>query len=91
MRHSKNNKACVSYRTGETIPLSVLVEGERGLVASIAAQGSIRRRLLDLGLIEGTQVECLHRSACGDPIAYSIRGAAIALRQEDSGMISVLV
>jgi Fe2+ transport system protein A len=43
----------------------------------------MRRRLLDIGLIENTCVECLGRSPCGDPAAYLIRGAVIALRSED--------
>ena len=51
--------------------------------------GSMRRRLQDLGLIEGTRVECLQRSPSGDPTAYLIRGAVIALREEDSSKIIV--
>lgn len=92
MQHKKAKQLKIEVAgTGRTLPLSLLVEGERGRVSSIEVQGSIRRRLLDLGLIEGTQVVCLHRSVRGDPIAYSIRGAAIALRLEDSSRISVLV
>ena len=48
-----------------------------------AACGSIRRRLLDIGLVEDTEVECLGQSPLGDPCAYLIRGAVIAIRSED--------
>ena len=51
--------------------------------------GSIRRRMQDIGLIEGTPVECLQKSPSGDPVAYLIRGAVIALRREDSGRVMV--
>lgn len=58
-------------------------------VKKLLSTGSMRRRLLDIGLIEGTVVRCLHRSPAGDPVAYLIRGSVIALRQEDSSQIVV--
>lgn len=63
--------------------LSSLRPGERATVASLETAGSLRRRLLDIGLVEGTQVLCIGRSPAGDPSAYLIRGAVIALRAED--------
>ncbi len=48
-----------------------------------------RRRMLDLGLIIDTVVEALLKSPAGDPVAYDIRGAVIALRSEDAGKIIV--
>lgn len=64
--------------------LTRLKEGQTGNVIALLATGSMRRRLLDLGLIEGTQIQCVHKSPFGDPTAYMIRGAAIALRYEDA-------
>ena len=65
------------------IPLTRLQPGQRAVVWKLTATGSMRRRLLDIGLIENTSVECLGRSPCGDPSAYLIRGAVIAIRAED--------
>ena len=48
-------------------------------------QGALRRRLLDIGLIPGTRVTCTAVSPAGDPAAYLIRGAVIALRGRDAG------
>lgn len=45
--------------------------------------------MLDLGLVNGTNVESLHKSPSGDPVAYYIRGSVIALRNEDAGKIFV--
>lgn len=59
-------------------------------VVKILASGDLRRRFLDLGIIEGTNIEVLYRGAMGDPIAYLIRGAVIALREEDSEKIQVV-
>ena len=49
----------------------------------------VRRRLLELGLVAGTRVRCLGRSPLGDPSAYEIRGAVIALRDRDSAGVLV--
>ncbi len=73
----------------KTLPLSGVKVGEQVTVARLGATGSMRRRLLDIGLIEGTRVECLHRSPSGDPAAYAIRGAVIALRDCDSASVTV--
>lgn len=64
-----------------------LNEGSSGRVAELKINGSMRRRLQDIGLIEGTEVLCLQKSPSGDPVAYLIRGAVIALRGEDSSKI----
>lgn len=64
-------------------------EGTSAVVTGLLNDGSMRRRLQDMGLIEGTPVLCLMRSPSGDPIAYLIRGAVIALREEDSSKILV--
>lgn len=69
--------------------LANLKEGQRGRVASLHSKGSMRRRLQDIGLIEGTEVECVQKSPAGDPVAYLIRGALIALRMEDAADIVI--
>ncbi|MDD2418678.1 MAG: FeoA family protein [Oscillospiraceae bacterium] len=69
--------------------LSELKRGQTAKVKALSVTGSMRRRLQDIGLIEGTRVECLQMSPGGDPIAYLIRGAVIALRSEDSSNIQV--
>ena len=65
-------------------PLSRLGPGQAARVTALEAQGSMRRRLQDLGLTPGALVECLYKSPLGDPRAYLIRGAVIALRQKDA-------
>jgi ferrous iron transport protein A len=70
--------------------LKDLQKGEKAKVYSVTAEDTMRRRLQDIGLIKGTEVECLHKSPSGDPVAYWIRGAVIALRSEDSVNIKVV-
>jgi DtxR family Mn-dependent transcriptional regulator len=71
--------------------LSSLELGEKGYVLSIspASHGPERRRLMDLGIIPGTIIEADFRSPSGDPTAYRIRGATIALRQEQADLIHI--
>ena len=57
--------------------------GERVVVEELKTVGSMRRRLLDIGLCGGAAVECVGRSPMGDPSAYLIRGAVIAIRASD--------
>lgn len=63
--------------------LSDILPGTRATVSALLTTGSMRRRFLDIGLIENTAVECVGTSAGGDPSAYLIRGAVIAIRSED--------
>ncbi|MDH3523089.1 MAG: FeoA domain-containing protein [Acidobacteriota bacterium] len=71
--------------------LSGLAIGERGRVVALAPalRGAERRRLFDLGLIPGTEVEAELRSPGGDPTGYAIRGAVIALRREQADQVQV--
>ena len=70
------------------ITLDRLAVDESGAVVGIspACRGPQRRRLLDLGVVPGTEIRAVMRSAAGDPIAYDIRGALIALRREQAGV-----
>ena len=69
--------------------LSELRQGQKALVLDIFSSGDMRRRLQDLGLICGTKVVCVGKSPLGDPSAFLIRGAVIALRCEDSSCVRI--
>lgn len=71
----------------QQIPLNELKVGQSATVGQLLSDTNIRRRLQDIGLIEGTQVECVQKSPAGDPIAFLIRGAVIAIRNEDSSSV----
>ncbi len=74
---------------GSLIPLNFLPLGRTAKVKKLTADGSTRRRMLDLGLIPDTCVEALQKSPSGDPTAYHIRGAVIALRSDEASKIYV--
>lgn len=63
--------------------------GQKCLIDKIYENRNIKRRLLDIGLIENTAVECVGISPLGDPKAFLIRDAVIALRKSDCSNISI--
>ncbi len=69
--------------------LNDIEPGESVKIRHITVGGSMRRRFLDLGLIEDTAVKCIGKSPCKDPKAYLIRGAVIAIRARDAENILV--
>lgn len=69
--------------------LNSLSFGEKAYIKKINTKGSMRQRFLDIGLIENTFVECVAVSPAGDPKAFLIRGAVIAIRNKDSDSILV--
>lgn len=75
----------------DPIPLHQLPIGKKANVAALMSDGATRRRMLDLGIINGTEIEPLYTSPSGNPIAYLIRGAVIALRRDVSDGILVTV
>ena len=70
--------------------LDQLPVGSNATVASLTLTGNRRRRLLDLGFAPGSAVRALQESPWGDPVAYAVQGAVIALRREDAKQITLV-
>jgi DtxR family Mn-dependent transcriptional regulator len=77
---------------GKFKSLSSLSVGEKGTVLGISkrCRGQQRRRLMDLGVVPGTEIEAEMKSIGGDPVAYRIRGASIALRKNQADKIYLI-
>lgn len=73
------------------ISLNQLPLGQKGNVTAMTSDGTIKRRMRDLGIINGTEIEPLYKSPSGNPVAYCIRGTVIALRADVSEKILVSV
>lgn len=61
----------------------------KGYIKKLNCIGNIRRRLLDLGFIEGASITPILISPSKDPRAFSIRGSLIAIRKEDANLINI--
>ena len=71
------------------IPLSSLPLGKKAIIYKTKHLNSESRRMLDLGIIEGTYITPLYKSPFGNPTAYLIRGGVFALREETAKNILV--
>ena len=60
-----------------------------GYIKKLRCNNTVKRRLLDLGLIENTPVTPILISPSGDPKAFQIRGSLIAIRIEDTSLIDI--
>lgn len=69
--------------------LDGLTAGGQGWVIGLAAPEPQRRRLLELGFVPGGRVAALQESPWGDPVAYAVCGAVIALRRADARKITI--
>lgn len=67
--------------------LNHMKPGEQARVAGLGCSGMLRRRLLDLGFVEGALISCVGKSPQGDPKAYEVRGAVLAIRAKDGKLI----
>lgn len=68
-------------------PLSEFKTGEFVQIEKIQLEGTMKRRLLDLGFIPGATIKVLQCSPLGDPVAYQVSNTTIALRKEESSLI----
>jgi Fe2+ transport system protein FeoA len=71
------------------IPLSELRPKERGTVLKVGGSGAVRRRILDMGVVPGTEVEVVKLAPLGDPIDLLVRGYHLSLRREEARGILV--
>lgn len=73
----------------ELSSLAALAVGEHGYVRSVSLPPVMQKRLEAFGLIPGTEVECVMRAPSGEPSAYRVRGALLALRHADCEQIQI--
>lgn len=75
--------------------LGRLDKGERGTIAAVGGEGSdpaVVKRLLQMGLVEGAEVEVVHEAPISrDPIAVRVRGSLLALRRREADCVEVIV
>jgi len=76
----QDSRKLVDARPGDTVRVTGI---------SPRCRGPMRRRLLDLGVVPGTMITVEREAPGGDPVAYRIRGAIIALREAQAELIQV--
>ena len=91
--------ACASVKLTDTLKLSQARRGDRGVIVQVGAHChhrqevvELERRLLELGFVEGAQVELLHEGLFGrDPIALKVDDMRVALRRHEAESLPLRV
>lgn len=72
------------------IKLSELKPGEKAAIRRLGNETALQKRLTELGFYPGSVVKALFQAVCGDPTAYLMQNAVIALRRPDAEKIDVI-
>jgi len=67
--------------------LDQLSPGQQAMIRALSPSAPNQQRLRELGFLPGAVITALHQSPWGDPVAYEIAGAVIALRRADARFI----
>ncbi len=76
---------------GDTIPLRRMAVGQKGRIVKVRAKGEMNRRIRDMGLVTGTEVEIYGRAPLYDPVNLKLRGYNLTLRNNEADFIEVEV
>ena len=69
--------------------LKDLKPGETALVVKLHGEGTVKRRIMDMGITKGCQVFVRKVAPLGDPIEVTVRGYELSIRKADGEMIEV--
>jgi Fe2+ transport system protein FeoA len=71
------------------VPLDSLRPGERAWVAALEGSDSLSQRLMEMGVLEGEEVEVLAVAPLGDPIEIRLRDFRLSLRRREAARVLV--
>ena len=69
--------------------LNQLLPGESGIVVKVAGSGSVKRRLMDMGLVAGSQIQVSKYAPLGDPMEIKVKSFNLSLRKSEAVLIEV--
>ncbi|RKJ05854.1 ferrous iron transport protein A [bacterium D16-54] len=69
--------------------LKDLKPGQNGIVASISTTGSMKRRIMDMGITPGVEIRVVKVAPLGDPVEVNVRGYELSLRGEEARSIEM--
>jgi Fe2+ transport system protein FeoA len=70
-------------------PLDQLHQGERGRIEAITGPDALLQRFLEMGLLEGEEVEVIGFAPLGDPMEIRLRDYRLSLRRSEAARIGV--
>lgn len=69
--------------------LKELQVGGRAVVKRLHGAGPVKRRIMDMGITKGAEIEVRKVAPLGDPIQVNVRGYELSLRKADAEMIEI--
>lgn len=63
--------------------------GETATVVKVGGEGTLRKRILDLGITKGCKVRLLRVAPFGDPIEIELRGYRLTVRKTEASVVEV--
>jgi ferrous iron transport protein A len=63
--------------------------GQKAIIRTITADGEMGRRIRDMGLVPGIQIQCMGRAPLKDPVALRLLGFTLTLRNHEADYINV--
>ena len=73
------------------VSLRTLQKGQHAIIAAITAEGEMGRRIRDMGLVPGVEVQVVGRAPLKDPVALRLMGFTLTLRNNEADYVSVKV
>lgn len=73
------------------VPLNTLRVGQRGIVVRVGSKGPVKRRMMDMGLVPGSEVSVRRVAPLGDPVEFTVKGYSLSLRKSEAQEIEVEV
>jgi len=64
--------------------LSDMKVGEKGKATRVEGTGALRRRLMDMGIVRGAEIQMVRNAPLGDPVEFLLRGYNLTLRREEA-------
>jgi len=64
--------------------LDEMERGERGKVIEISPCGSLRSRIMDMGIVRGAEIKMVRRAPFGDPLEFLLKGYRLTLRRGEA-------
>jgi len=73
------------------VQLKDMQPGERGVVTTFSGEDGQRLRLMEMGLLPGTEVRFVRRAPLGDPMEVEVRGFHLSLRAREAACIGISI
>ena len=63
--------------------------GQSSTVLKIHGEGALKRRIMDMGITKGTEIQVRKVAPLGDPIEITVRGYELSIRKDEAAAIEV--